>query len=130
MRAGDLASIHAPARPARGRGALTRQFPTGGGRDAAAASGRVGCLMQVNTLPQRPGILSFWSRECEAEETMFDSPLHFCERCKQYVALDQSRRECAREQDCRVATCPLERHFVGVDHPLLAESERAKGKED
>ena len=108
---------------------------------AAACSGRstsstprrtapARCLMQVNTLPQRPGILSFWSRECEAEETMFDSPLHFCERCKQYVALDQSRRECAREQDCRVATCPLERHFVGVDHPLRAESERAKGKED
>ena len=61
---------------------------------------------------------------------MFDSPLHFCEKCKQYVALDQSRRECAREQDCRVATCPLERYFVGVDHQLLAESERAKGKED
>jgi hypothetical protein len=86
--------------------------------------------MQVNTLPRQPGRLSLSSRECEAEETMFNSPLDFCEKCKQYVALDQSRRECAREQDCRVATCPLERHFVGVDHQVLAESERAKGKED
>ena len=61
---------------------------------------------------------------------MFDSPFHFCDRCAQYVVLDQSRRECARERGCRVATCPLERYFVGAGYQLLAESERAKGKED
>ena len=50
MRAGDLASIHALARPARGRGALALQFPTAGGREAAAAS-RAGAVFDASQHP-------------------------------------------------------------------------------
>jgi hypothetical protein len=37
---------------------------------------------------------------------MFNSPLHFCKVCKQYVELDQSVEQCAREHGCRSEACP------------------------
>lgn len=45
---------------------------------------------------------------------MFNSPLHFCPVCKQHVALDQSKRECATEHGCE-AQCPLAHVFSGQD---------------
>jgi hypothetical protein len=38
---------------------------------------------------------------------MFNSPLHHCKVCNQYVALDQSAEECARGHGCKVEQCPL-----------------------
>jgi hypothetical protein len=55
---------------------------------------------------------------------MFDSPFEFCEVCKQYVLLDQCKRECAQEHECEPGKCPLERYFVGIDYAILAEEER------
>jgi hypothetical protein len=44
---------------------------------------------------------------------MFNSPLNYCPVCRQYVALDQSQRECAREHDCSPAEpCPLAHLFT------------------
>ena len=37
---------------------------------------------------------------------MFNSPMHYCKVCKQYVALDRSAEECAREHGCNVQSCP------------------------
>jgi hypothetical protein len=37
---------------------------------------------------------------------MFDSPLHYCAICRQYLALDQLAADCARAQDCKVHVCP------------------------
>jgi hypothetical protein len=44
---------------------------------------------------------------------MFNSPLSFCPVCKDYVALDQTQRECALEHRCAAQTkCPLRALFV------------------
>ena len=50
---------------------------------------------------------------------MFYSPFDICEVCKQYVLLDQTRTECAREHDCHVEKCPLERFFAEVRERAL-----------
>ena len=57
---------------------------------------------------------------------MFNSPLHYCPVCRQFVALDQSRRECAREHGCLPQQpCPLA-HLLSVPNPgISAPSERA-----
>ena len=48
---------------------------------------------------------------------MFNSPLHYCPLCRQYVALDQSQSECAREHDCSPEQpCPLA-HLFSVRAP-------------
>ena len=51
---------------------------------------------------------------------MFNSPLQYCPVCKQHVALDQSKEQCAREQHCESENCPLSHLFVipdsGDDH--------------
>jgi hypothetical protein len=60
---------------------------------------------------------------------MFDSPFDLCEVCKQYVLLDQTKRECAYEHDCHVAVCPFERVFA-ADHELRSEQERKKNKQN
>lgn len=52
---------------------------------------------------------------------MFDSPFEFCSVCKHYVLLDQSRKQCAREENCHVPACPLERYFVGTDTQGVAK---------
>ena len=47
---------------------------------------------------------------------MFDSPFEFCKRCREYVLLDQTQRECAREHRCADgAECPLRRCFTGIE---------------
>ncbi len=50
---------------------------------------------------------------------MFDSPLHFCEACRSYVALDRSQGECAREHGCS-PPCPLVRFFSVGDSVAVA----------
>ena len=48
---------------------------------------------------------------------MFNSPLHYCPMCRQYVALDQSQRECAHEHACSPQQpCPLA-HLFSVHDP-------------
>jgi len=42
---------------------------------------------------------------------MFYSPFDICEICKEYVLLDQTKEDCAREHDCHIAHCPLKRFF-------------------
>ena len=42
-----------------------------------------------------------------------DSPFDVCPVCDEYVLLDQSYRQCAREHHCGNTKCPLERFFVG-----------------
>jgi len=43
---------------------------------------------------------------------MFFSPFEGCRICKEYVLLDQTQRDCAREHDCKVENCPLARFFA------------------
>lgn len=43
----------------------------------------------------------------------FDSPLERCPVCKEYVLLDQTRQECAREHHCE-QRCPLKPYFEGL----------------
>ena len=52
---------------------------------------------------------------------MFDSPLQWCALRRVWVALDEECAECARRNQCGVATCPLARLFVeqlGQKRPL------------
>lgn len=46
---------------------------------------------------------------------MFNSPLHYCSVCTQYVATDQTKRECAQEHGCKVAACPLAHLFTSPE---------------
>jgi hypothetical protein len=47
---------------------------------------------------------------------MFDSPFEFCKVCRQYVLLDQTQRQCAREHACTdVTLCPLRQYFTGIE---------------
>ena len=47
---------------------------------------------------------------------MFNSPLQYCTRCKQYVELDQSKEECAAQHGCGGLDCPL----VGAFRPPVS----------
>jgi hypothetical protein len=38
---------------------------------------------------------------------MFDSPLEWCKACKEWVALDQTVEECARQHRCSDGECPM-----------------------
>ena len=47
---------------------------------------------------------------------MFDSPFDFCTVCREYVLLDQTQRQCAREHQCAgVEKCPLQKYFTGIE---------------
>ena len=46
---------------------------------------------------------------------LFDSPFEVCPVCEEYVFLDQSHAECAREHHCEQVTCPLARFFAGKE---------------
>ena len=52
---------------------------------------------------------------------MFDSPFEFCSVCRQYVLLDQTEPQCAREHACsgKVA-CPLAKYFTCFDFGAAA----------
>jgi hypothetical protein len=54
--------------------------------------------------------------------TMFDSPLEFCSVIKEYVALDQTPRDCRIQHRCEAARCPLESLFPGNE---AADSQKA-----
>jgi hypothetical protein len=49
---------------------------------------------------------------------MFNSPLHYCTKCKQYVELDQTKEQCAAMHGCDGRDCPLE----GVFRPAAPAS--------
>lgn len=53
----------------------------------------------------------------------FDTPIEICPRCGEYVALDQTQRECAKEHRCGRRACPLERAFDGHE---FVEGRRAR----
>ena len=56
------------------------------------------------------------------KDHMFYSPFDVCHVCKQYVLLDQTKKECATEHDCRIETCPLEQFFAeGYDRVPFPE---------
>ncbi len=44
---------------------------------------------------------------------LIDSPFEICPVCDEYVFLDQTYRQCAREHHCGNMNCPLQRFFVG-----------------
>ena len=46
---------------------------------------------------------------------MFNSPLQYCPICMQQVALDQTKDECAHEQQCKADNCPLAHLFATPD---------------
>ena len=58
---------------------------------------------------------------------LIDSPFEVCPVCDEYVFLDQSHRQCAREHHCGNMKCPLERFFVGreLHNPAANDAERA-----
>ncbi|HEY5700582.1 MAG TPA: hypothetical protein VIT83_00665 [Gammaproteobacteria bacterium] len=41
----------------------------------------------------------------------FDSPIDYCPVAKKYVLLDQTQKDCVREEGCRGAGCPLAKWF-------------------
>ena len=45
--------------------------------------------------------------------TFIDSPFDICPVCDDYVFLDLTQRQCAREHHCEHVKCPLQRFFVG-----------------
>jgi hypothetical protein len=54
---------------------------------------------------------------------MFDSPFELCSVCGEYVLLDQTQRQCAREHGCGGAfRCPLAKYFTGIDFGAAAEA--------
>jgi hypothetical protein len=44
---------------------------------------------------------------------LIDSPFEICPVCDEYVFLDQTQKQCAREHHCENIKCPLQRFFVG-----------------
>lgn len=54
---------------------------------------------------------------------LFDSPFEICPVCAEYVLLDQTKRQCAREHHCERLECPLERFFTGREMGALADTE-------
>jgi len=53
---------------------------------------------------------------------VFNSPLHYCTACRQYVALDQGQRECAHEHGCPPdQPCPLAHLFSARDTGAVHE---------
>jgi hypothetical protein len=63
---------------------------------------------------------------------LIDSPFELCPVCDEYVFLDQTQGQCAREHHCGNAKCPLQRFFVGreVPEPARAATETAGADDD
>jgi len=53
---------------------------------------------------------------------VFDSPLEWCGVCRQWVALDQSFAERARQHGCELESCPLARMLKGRDTEFRDEN--------
>jgi len=61
---------------------------------------------------------------------MLDSPFDFCPHCRQYVLLDQTQRECAREHECRDRpACPLQCFFTGIEFRTTHNTKARKSKQ-
>ena len=43
---------------------------------------------------------------------LIDSPFEVCPVCDEYVFLDQTQAQCAREHHCESIKCPLKRFFA------------------
>ena len=54
---------------------------------------------------------------------LIDSPLEICPVCNEYVFLDQTQKECAREHHCKNVECPLQRFFTGKEMHESGETE-------
>jgi hypothetical protein len=70
---------------------------------------------------------------------LIDSPFEICPICDEYVFLDLTHRQCAREHHCGNIKCPLQRFFVGREmqnsarnsvEKAGAEKEPGKAAED
>ena len=48
---------------------------------------------------------------------MYDSPLEWCNRCRVWVAIDQTFAECAHERNCTVDECPLAQLLKSTKEP-------------
>ena len=59
---------------------------------------------------------------------LIDSPFEICPVCDEYVLLDQTQAQCAREHHCENVKCPLGRFFVGheVKEPEEPAAESAE----
>jgi hypothetical protein len=55
-----------------------------------------------------------------------DSPFEICTVCDEYVLLDQTQEQCAREHHCEHVRCPLKKYFVGreVADPAAPDTEK------
>jgi hypothetical protein len=63
---------------------------------------------------------------------LIDSPIEVCPICDEYVFLDQTYGQCAREHHCGNMKCPLQRFFVGreVQESAGNDSEQAGAAKD
>lgn len=61
---------------------------------------------------------------------LIDSPFEICSVCDQYVFLDQTQEQCAREHKCGNINCPLKRYFTGkeVPDPESKDTEKNAGE--
>jgi len=46
---------------------------------------------------------------------LIDSAFEVCPVCNEYVFLDQTHKQCAREHHCENVVCPLKRFFAPED---------------
>ena len=53
---------------------------------------------------------------------LIDSPFEICSVCDQYVFLDQTYEECAREHKCGHQHCPLKRYFADRTPPVSTKT--------
>ena len=53
---------------------------------------------------------------------MLDSPFEYCAVCREYVLLDQTAKECARDHRCTQHDCPLRELFTGIDFAAMPET--------
>lgn len=56
---------------------------------------------------------------------LFDSPFEICPLCNEYVFLDQTQKQCAREHHCEGVECPLNRFFATREEPEEAHEPEA-----
>jgi len=60
---------------------------------------------------------------------MFASPFEYCPICKEYVLLDQTHRECAREHHCiDISQCPLRQFFQGFEFHEEGKGRKKEGR--
>lgn len=62
-----------------------------------------GALTQVNEL----GGIRVLMGKFSWAAAMFESPLEWCRVCREWIALDQTVEECARQHRCRDGECPM-----------------------